>query len=123
MNKVVIDTNFILNCIREKIDLFENLQEIGFKIVIPVRVIEELNQIKNSKQKLKHRDEAELALKILDKYSFEKIKLESKNTDNGLVIYLKKNPDLFFATMDRNLSKKVKNRKIVLRSKKKLEVL
>ena len=43
MLEVLIDTNFILECVSNKIDFFEELKD--FKILIPGEVIFELNGI------------------------------------------------------------------------------
>ncbi|MFW6233385.1 MAG: PIN domain-containing protein, partial [Nanoarchaeota archaeon] len=61
--QILLDTNFILSCIREKLDLFEYLEERNFKIIIPKQVIDEIKEIQNSKKKFKYKNEAEIALK------------------------------------------------------------
>ena len=112
MKSVLLDTNFILTCIKQKIDFFEELRFMGFEIIIPDRVIDELKKLKQT-----------LALKLLEKNNFKKIILIGKDVDNSIINYAKKNPEIIIATLDKELSNKLKNRKIIIRGKKKLEII
>ncbi|MBI2004290.1 hypothetical protein HYS72_02385 [Candidatus Pacearchaeota archaeon] len=121
MKSALLDTNFILTCIKQKIDFFEELEFMGFEILIPDKVIDELKKLKQTS-----------ALKLLEKSNFKKISLTGKNTDNSIINYAKENPEIFVATLDKELQKKLKNksprdhpkgRKIIIRGKKKLEVV
>ena len=123
MKQVLLDTSFVLSATREKIDFFSELREMGFVIIIPKEVINELTSISLSKQKLKFRDGAKTSLNALDKEDFDSISLKSKNVDSGIVKFLKNNPSVFLATLDKELSNKIKNKKIILRKRKKLEVI
>lgn len=117
MKQTLLDTSFILSCIRNKIDFFEEINLMGIKIIIPEQVIKEIKKFENKKT------EAKLALKILEKNKFQKIDLNSKNTDNGIIKYAKENPELIIATLDREIKRKTTNKKLVIRNKKKLEII
>ena len=69
------------------------------------------------------REDARLVLKILEKNSFKKVIVGGKYPDAGIVRYLKQNPKIYLATMDKELKRKVKNLKIALRARKKLEIV
>src|SRR3989344_649113 len=112
MKSALLDTNFILTCIKQKIDFFEELRFMGFEIIIPNGVIDELKKLKQTS-----------ALKLLEKNNFRKITLTGKNTDNSIINYAKKNPEILVATLDKELNNKLKNRKIIIRGKKKLEII
>ncbi len=120
--KTLLDTSFILTCIRNKIDFMEELSLQGLEILIPEQVISEIKQISTSKKKFRFRDEAELALRILQKSKFKKIDLKTKNTDNGIMKYSKEH-EVIVATLDRELKRRVKAQRLVIRGKKKLEIL
>lgn len=120
---VLLDTSFILMAIRENIDFIEDITFMGLTILIPAQVIEELKAIAKSKQKLKFRDEAALALRIVDIPSLSKVVLKNKNVDSGIVMFAKENPEAIIATMDKELKSRIKNQKLVVRAKKKLEIL
>ncbi|MFA5953242.1 MAG: PIN domain-containing protein [Candidatus Pacearchaeota archaeon] len=121
MLEILIDTNFIMECVSNKVDFFEDLKLKGFKILIPEEVILELNSILKSSEKNKFRQNAEIALKLLNNESFEKIKLGKGNVDDNIVKFLKANSKIYLATMDKDLKKRILNPKIVVRSRKKLE--
>jgi len=112
MKKVILDTSFILTAIRQKIDFFERLQHEGFQILIPTQAIDELRGLG-----------AQLALNILEKHNFELIKLPGKDADTAIITFAKKNPLAVIATLDRGLQKKIKNRKMVIRQMRKIEII
>ena len=122
MKYVVLDTNFILSCVRKKIDFFNEIKFLGLKIIIPIQVIKELENL-TSKGKAKFRDEAKLSLALLKKNSFEKVDLKIKNVDNGIVKFAKEHEDYIIATLDKEIQKKIKNNKLIIRGEKKLEII
>lgn len=87
------------------------------KVTIPKQVIVEVEGLAKS------RDDAKVALKLLKKNSFIEIDLKQKNVDNALIKFAEKNKDVVVATLDREIKKKVKNSKLVIRGKKKLEII
>ena len=113
--EVLLDTSFILSAIRNKIDIFEELQE--YQILIPKQVINELTGL------AKNKSEAKLALKLIQKNKPKIQKLEGKNTDNAIINYAKNNPEIIIATLDREIKRKIKNPKIIIQGKKKLEIV
>ena len=76
MKQALLDTNFILICLKQKIDFFEDIKFMGMKILIPKQVVDELKRITNSKKKLYSRNNAEIALKILEKEKNSVIRLD-----------------------------------------------
>ncbi len=112
MRQVILDTSFILTAVRQKIDFFHNHGLLGFEILIPEQVIRELKGLG-----------AELALKILQENEFELIKIQGKDADRAIIKFAKKNPEAIVATLDAGLKKKIKNPKLVIRNKKKLEII
>lgn len=112
MRKILLDTNFIITCMKNKIDFYEELCMEGYEIVIPDEVLDEI-------ENLGYKD----VLDFLKRKKFKKIKLDVKNVDNGIVKYAKENPDVVIATLDREIKGKIRNRKMVIRGKNKLEVI
>ena len=127
MKEVLIDTNFILTCVKQKIDFFEDIKFMGLEILIPKQVINELKIILNSKKKLHFRKDANLCLKIIEteKDFFKIIDLSKygKNTDKGIKNFAEKNKNIIVATLDKELKNKIKNLKLVIREKSKLEII
>jgi rRNA-processing protein FCF1 len=114
MKQVLLDTNFIITCMKHKIDFFEEIPLIGIPIIIPQEVIGEL-------QKLKQEQALRLLKKEEDKFS--KISLQGKNVDNAIINFANKNPETIIATLDREIKTKIKNRKMIIRDKSKLEII
>jgi len=113
--KVLLDTSFILSAIRNKIDFLDGIKNLGLTPIIPKQVLVEVKGL--AKLKI----ESELALKLLKKVKI--IDLKTKNTDKGIINYAKKNPNLIIASLDREIKKQLKNQKLIIRKKKKLEIL
>jgi uncharacterized protein len=114
MRQAIIDTNFIITCLKQKIDFFEELELIGIQIIIPNQVIDELKKNKSN-----------LALELLkkEKLFFKKVNLGKGHVDKRIIDYAQENPDVLIATLDRGIKSRIKNKKIVIRGKKKLEII
>jgi rRNA-processing protein FCF1 len=114
MKTVILDTSFILTCVKQKIDFFNEIMNMGFQIIIPKQVINEIKALGNSN--------ARLALKILEKHPYKKIDLNTKKVDFGIINYAK-DKDIIVATLDREIKEKADGPKLVIRQKKRLEVI
>jgi rRNA-processing protein FCF1 len=128
MPEIILDTNFILNCVDDKVDFFEELQQRGFHVLIVDGVLKELEKIKKSNKKLRFRQNAEIALKIINHFIDErfvrKINIGKRgNVDKIIIKFLRKNPDVYLGTMDKIIKDNLLNRKVVLRARKKIEIL
>jgi rRNA-processing protein FCF1 len=108
MQKIILDTNFLLYCLRNRVDLFGELNriiDVNYKICILDKTLDELKKIKDGK----------LATEFAKKY-FEIIQTKDGNVDNLLL-----KEDAIIATMDKELREKLKKDKkqvIILRQKK-----
>lgn len=119
MKQAILDTNFIMTCLKQKIDFFEELRFMGFQILIPKQVIAELERMSKTK-KGSAKEYSELALNFLRINRPRIIDLKTKGVDKGLIKYSKKNPAVAIATLDREVKAK-SHHKIVIREKKRLE--
>lgn len=122
MKYVILDTSFILSCIRKKIDFSEKIKFMGLKILIPIQVIGELTKISGG-GKTRFMEEAKLALFILKKNKFSEIDLNNKNVDNGIIKIAKENKEYIIATLDREIKNKTNNQKLVIRGETELEII
>lgn len=116
MKHVLLDANFILSCIRKKIDFFEKIPLMGLSIIIPKQVIEEVKDLSKS------RPEAGIALKLFEQNEFKKITLPGRNVDNGIIKIAKENEQYIIATLDREIQNKTQNQKLIIRGKR-LEIV
>lgn len=123
MSQVILDTNFIITCVKQKIDFFEELRFMGFQIIIPQQVLDELGRLLTKKGAVK--DQAALSLRVVEqhKHLFKTIKFKKGYVDKGMVAYAKEHPRAVVATLDYALKQKIRNPIMVIRGKKKIEVV
>jgi len=121
--EIILDTSFILSCLKEKID-FLDAENFG-KLVLATQVLEELENL-TEKDKAKEREIARLALKIIEKNKdkFKIIELERKYVDSGILKYVQGNTEVIVATIDKELKRKLKGiaRILTIRARKKLSL-
>ena len=116
MKTAILDSSFILTCVKQKIDFFEFLENEGIQAIVPKQVLREILGVSKSK------DYGKIALQILKKNKFSEIELKEKNVDFGVVKYAKENPEIIVATLDAGIKIKIKNNKLVIRGKKNLKL-
>jgi len=122
--KILADTNFLITCIRQKID-FKNLADELFseriEWIIPIEVEEELKVISERKgERNNDKEAAKLALKLIE--GLDKTPLGAKNVDEGIVRYAENN-EVVIATLDKDLKKKIHNKILTVRGKKSFEII
>ena len=96
--EVILDTNFIISCMKRRISFIERLKEEGFRVLIPKEIIEELKDLKFN---VSHEDKTAIvmALELLDlSKDVEKTRLGSKKVDESLIEMGKKG--VYIATLD-----------------------
>jgi len=113
--KVLLDTSFIVSCIKERIDFLSQLEDQGFQVVVPNEVFEELKDIK---KKVSHesRIAIDVAFDLFQKEKVKKMTLGGKNVDEGLI--KKGNDGYYIATLDSGIKNKVPNRIVLFKGKK-----
>ena len=124
MEKILLDTNFLMACFQFKADIFSEIERIcafNYKIYVLDKTAEELKNIAE-KQKGRQRDAAKIALKLLEIKNVAVIETNSKkHTDEVILDYAKNG--YIAATQDKDLKRRLLNQgstAITLRQKKKL---
>ncbi|MBS3093043.1 hypothetical protein J4456_00500 [Candidatus Pacearchaeota archaeon] len=138
--KVILDTNFLVYCAKEKIDYMDEIEQLfneKIDVLVPIQVINELHSI-TRKKKLriplerrsarfkkttgKDKEAAALAIQMVEKYVFdgkiEKVNTEGKNVDDAL-LQLAQREKHIVCTLDRELRGKL-GRVILINQYKKL---
>ena len=123
MDQVILDTNFIMSCARQKIDFFEEIYLMGMEILIPKEVIKEIEKLSKIKGSANTREDADLAMKLVNRNKYTLIKLKKKNVDDAIKQFSDENPDVIVATLDKELKGRVLNKKLIIRGKKKLQII
>ena len=125
MKNILLDTNFLIDCAKNKIDIHRELTRIldtNFDMCVLDRTMDELDVViaKGRKEGLA----AKLAKTILMTKQFVILPTSGGHTDTLLL--RRADDDNIIATMDKELKQKLKKKKqdvIVIRSKKKLVVI
>jgi len=113
--KVILDTNFLIDCIRFKIDIGSEL--IGNEMFVLESIVFEIEKI--TKRGTKESSLAKIALDYIKRKGLKVLKSKEKNTDLSLLKYSKKGYAI--ATQDRILKNKLKKaggKVIYIRQKK-----
>lgn len=125
MKTIIADTNFMIDCAANKIDIHKELTRIldeTFEVAILDRTMEELDNIAHGKTKLAKN--AKLVKTILMTQHVSTIMTEGGHVDKLLLN--RAGPDVIIATADADIKKKLKAKKqpvIVIRAKKKLAII
>lgn len=123
--KVILDTNFILTCVKQKIDLFSQLEDLlpGAEILIPQGAIEELVKLVQSRDlTAREREAASLALQILDKENITYLEFIERNVDDAIIAYARGDRGLVIATLDRGIVKRLpKHNFLTIRGRKRVD--
>jgi rRNA-processing protein FCF1 len=116
--EVLLDTNFIISCLRKRIDFLEELSGLGFKSKVPREVLQELKDIKMMKKTGREtRSTIDVAFQILDERNVKKVKVGGRTVDEGLIA--KGKTGTYIATLDNGIKREIPN-KIVIDSAKNL---
>jgi rRNA-processing protein FCF1 len=125
--KILLDTNFILTCAKQKIDFAswaEDQIDEAVQWIVPQEVLNELGNIKDTHGiKSLDREAAKLAFEILQSIRPEIVELEGKhpNVDIKIVNYVL-GKDIIVATLDKELKGRIDNDILTIRGKKGLEI-
>jgi rRNA-processing protein FCF1 len=107
--EVILDTNFLISCVRKKIDFIDELEGMGFKVVVPKEVFEEMKDLK-----FKVGPETNVAMGIavdmIEKKGIKKIKLGGK-VDVKLIA--KGREGVYIATLDNEIKRNVSNKIVI----------
>ena len=115
--KVLLDTSFIVSCIRKGIDFLTQLNEQGFEIVLPTEVLKELRDLRNkSSTSQEDRTAIDVSFEMFENKNFERISLGGKSVDSGLIE--KGNDGFFIATLDVEIKNSIPHKIVIFGSKK-----
>lgn len=125
--EILLDTNFILTCAKQKLDFTELADAtIDEKIewIVPQQVLNELGNIKDRKESSgKDKDAAKLSFELLQQINPKIVELKKNpNVDIAIVNYIL-DTKIVLATLDKGLKQRIKNRILTIRGKNHLELL
>ena len=126
--EILLDTNFILTCAKQKIDfasLADDIIDEKINWIIPQDVLNELGALKDRVgMKAKDRDAAKLGFETIQDLDAQIVQLPGKNpnVDIKIVSYIT-DKNIVLASMDKNLKSRINNKILTIRGKNDLELV
>ena len=119
--EALLDTNFIISCILKKIDFLGELEGMGFKVLLPREVLQELKDLKKERTSHDERVAIGVAFKLFSSSKrVKKTTLGNNIVDDALI---EKGKDGFYiATLDNGIKRQVPNRVIIDSAKMGLKI-
>jgi len=110
--KILVDTNVLVYSAKNGFDLFSELKNFGAtNILIPKKVVEELDQLSKNASKGSDKRAAKLAMQIINYSEIKLIEIDSGHTDDAIISYSKKNNNIVL-TNDSDLKKRLTSENI-----------
>ncbi len=106
MKLIILDTDFILNSVKNHIDI-----ENSIKQLCPYKV--EISYLDKTLDELKNKSLEKLAKKVIEKFSII-ITKRDKLVDDLILELVQKNKNIIIATQDKKLKEKLKKGKICI---------
>ena len=105
--KVILDSSFIISCVKRGIPFIDQLKEKGFDILLAREVTQEL---KDLRLKVPHDERLaiDIGTELLDKAKLKKISLSHEKVDLGLI--QKGKQGYYIATLDAAIKREVPNK-------------
>lgn len=112
--EVILDSNFIISCIKRKINFLEDLENLGFKVLLPKEVYQELKDLRLNVPH-SERTAIDLSFDTLNNKKIKKVRLGNKIVDEGLIEKGKKG--CYIATLDSGIKRAIPNRIVISEAK------
>lgn len=109
--EVFIDSSFIISCVKKRIDFLSELEEMGFKPIVPREVLQELKDLKDKKISRSEKEAIEIAFKMIDSKKVKKKSIGNGLVDDGLIA--KGRNGIYIATLDKEIKRNVSNRIVI----------
>lgn len=113
--EVILDSSFVISCIRNRIDFISQLEEQGFKVVLPREVLQEIKDLKSKTLSREDRLAVDVALELFEKNKLKKISFGQGKVDDYLI--QKGLEGIYIATLDKGIKRKIDKTVVILKSK------
>lgn len=119
--EVLLDSSFIISCVKKRIDFLDELSNLGFKPVLPREVMQEMKDLRAKKISREEREAIDIAFEMFEKTKIKKMSVGGRFADDGLIAHGKKG--IYIATLDREIKNKVPNKILIESGKDSLKVV
>ncbi len=119
--QVILDSSFIISCVRERIDFLTQLNEQGFTPIVPREVIQEMKDLRIS-NRVSHdeRIAIDVAFELLEKAKVKKTTLGTGRVDDFLI--KRGQEGIFIATLDKGIKKRVPKKIVIFKAQNRVGV-
>lgn len=117
--EVILDTNFIISCIKKKIDFIDVLEEQGFKVLLPREVQQEMKDLR-LKVSSEDRRAIDVAFDIFSSRKIRKISLGNVPVDEGLIT--KGKQGAYIASLDAAIKRAVPNKVVISAAQQQISI-
>tara|TARA_Y100000310_G_C20558704_1_gene751914 strand:- start:291 stop:656 length:366 start_codon:yes stop_codon:yes gene_type:complete len=117
--EVLLDSSFVIACLRSKIDFLTELEEKGFKVVLPREVLQELKDLR-IKKPFDDRVAIDLALDLFERRRVKKTTIGNGKVDDMLIA--KGKQGIYIASLDRVIKRSVPNMVVIDKASKSVEI-
>jgi rRNA-processing protein FCF1 len=119
--QVILDSSFIISCVRDRIDFLNQLEEQGFTPVVPREVFQEMKDLRlSSRSSREDRIAIDVALEMLEKKKVKKTTLGEGKVDEFLI--KKGQEGIFIATLDNGIKKKIPKKIVIFKAQNRVGV-
>lgn len=119
--QVILDSSFIISCVRERIDFLTQLHEQGFTPIVPREILQEMKDLRlRSGTSHDDRIAIDVAFEMFEKEKIKKTTLGEGKVDEWLV---KRGKDgIFIATLDNGIKKRIPKKIVIFKAQNRVGV-
>jgi len=119
--QVLLDSSFIISCVRDRIDFLSQLEEQGFTPVVPREVLQEMKDLRTSNRASREdRAAVDVALEMIEQKNVKKNSLGKGKVDDFLIE--RGQAGIFIATLDNGIKKRVPKRIVIFKAQNRVGV-
>ena len=119
--QVLLDSSFIISCVRDRIDFLSQLEEQGFTPIVPREVLQEMKDLRTSNRASREdRAAVDVALEMIEKKGVKKNSLGKGRVDDFLI--RRGQEGIFIATLDNGIKKRVPKKIVIFKAQNRVGV-
>ena len=119
--QVILDSSFIISCVRDRIDFLTQLAEQGFTPVVPTEILQEMKDLRISNRSSREdRLAIAVALEMIEKSKVKKTTLGTGRVDDFLI--KRGQEGIFIATLDNGIKKRIPKKIVIFKAQNRVGV-
>ncbi len=119
--QVLLDSSFIISCVRDRIDFLTQLEEQGFTPVVPREILQEMKDLRVSNRSSREdRIAIGVALEMIEQKGVKKNSLGKGRVDDFLI--QRGQAGVFIATLDNGIKKRITKKIVIFKAQNRVGV-